>query len=543
MNENGTKKREWVKNAAIIFLVILLLLTFFSNSIMNYSLPEVAAQYIQSGSITARIRGTGVVESGDPYNVQIKETRKVDSVEVRVGDTVGIGDVLCNLSGKESQELEAARASLEQAQQTFELALLTGDLSTNVMISAGSTLSMETYRDQIIDAKNAALAAEKEVETWQRRADTYSALLSGTLTVSSDTSAEVKEYNDARKELEDAQRVLSDARYWLDALDRQIQQERNTIEYGGLTVSGNDTASQQVINAQAALLNLIPQQLQASQAVAGAQSAVNSAQSRFDQAERIILQQQADVQATLTQKQTQLAERSERLTTLTSDIGAALNLGNLYDNIVDAQALVNELTENAIGSVVTAPIAGTITSVNVTSGLDTPGDGILFTMQPEGKGYTLSFTVTNEQARNVSVGDVAELVNSWRYDDVVVTLTSIKPDQMNPGQNKQLTFSVTGTSVVAGQSLSLSVGQRSSNYDMIVPNSAIREDNNGKFVLIVESRSTPIGTRYTATRVDVEVIASDDTQSAISGGLYGYEFVITTSTKPVQAGDLVRLAD
>ena len=37
MNENeGRKRREWIKNAAIIFLVIMLVLTFFSNTIMNY---------------------------------------------------------------------------------------------------------------------------------------------------------------------------------------------------------------------------------------------------------------------------------------------------------------------------------------------------------------------------------------------------------------------------------------------------------------------------------------------------------------------------
>ena len=33
------------------------------------------------------------------------------------------------------------------------------------------------------------------------------------------------------------------------------------------------------------------------------------------------------------------------------------------------------------------------------------------------------------------------------------------------------------------------------------------------------------------------------TQSAVSGALYGYEFVITTSTQPVEAGKLVRLAN
>lgn len=47
MNENGGKKRrEWVKNAAIIFLSVMLVLTFFSNTFMNYSLPELSLIHI-----------------------------------------------------------------------------------------------------------------------------------------------------------------------------------------------------------------------------------------------------------------------------------------------------------------------------------------------------------------------------------------------------------------------------------------------------------------------------------------------------------------
>ena len=37
-------KKDWVKNTAIVFLTIMLVLTFFSNTIMNYSLPQVATQ-------------------------------------------------------------------------------------------------------------------------------------------------------------------------------------------------------------------------------------------------------------------------------------------------------------------------------------------------------------------------------------------------------------------------------------------------------------------------------------------------------------------
>ena len=105
MNENGGKKRrEWVKNAAIIFLSVMLVLTFFSNTFMNYSLPEVAAQYVQSGTITAKIRGTGTVESGDPYNVKIAETRTISSVLVKTGDKVEKGAPLLLLEDKESKE-------------------------------------------------------------------------------------------------------------------------------------------------------------------------------------------------------------------------------------------------------------------------------------------------------------------------------------------------------------------------------------------------------------------------------------------------------
>ena len=39
MEETKPKNRAWVKDAAIVFLVVLLVLTFFSNTIMNHSLP------------------------------------------------------------------------------------------------------------------------------------------------------------------------------------------------------------------------------------------------------------------------------------------------------------------------------------------------------------------------------------------------------------------------------------------------------------------------------------------------------------------------
>ena len=78
---------------------------------------------------------------------------------------------------------------------------------------------------------------------------------------------------------------------------------------------------------------------------------------------------------------------------------------------------------------------------------------------------------------------------------------------------------------------------------MVVPNSAIKTGNTGKFVLVVKSKSSPLGNRYIASNVEVSVLASDDNYTAISAALDGDEYVITTSSKQVKAGEQVRLAN
>ena len=75
-----------------------------------------------------------------------------------------------------------------------------------------------------------------------------------------------------------------------------------------------------------------------------------------------------------------------------------------------------------------------------------------------------------------------------------------------------------------------------------MPKSALREDANGNFVLIITSRNTPLGNRYIANRVDVEVLAEDDTSAAVSG-LSANDYVITTSSKPLDAGTQVRMVE
>lgn len=541
MNENGTKRREWVKNAAIVFLTVMLLLTFFSNTIMNYSLPEVAAQYVESGTITAKIRGTGIIESSDPFKVMVKESRKVMSVAVHEGDVVQKGDVLLYLEESESEELKAAREVLDTAVEAYEAKLLSAEVTANVLNNANSNIPTMTYRQQITNMQNAVEAAQKEVDRLKEEYNDYATQIATTPANNADIEEEQDAYDDAKTAKENADFALTAAQNNYDAIEAQLEYE-NSVSSGDASKVNQlqqklNAAKLAVNNAQASANNAALEFLKA-------ETALNNKKAQGDTANAVtsLQVQQATVQANLNEAERKLAAEQEKLTELISNVNQTLGLENAYEDITKAQEEVDKQLETSANATVVAEVGGTIDQINVIAGETTDAATPVVVLQPEGKGYTLSFSVTNDQAKRLSVGDRADIVNSWRYDDVDVTLASIKPDKTEPGQKKMLTFDVAGE-VVAGQTLSLSVGQKSANYDLIVPNSAIREDNNGKFILIVESKPGPLNNRYIATRVDVEVIASDDTQSAISAALYGYEFVITTSTQPVEAGKQVRLAD
>ena len=573
MNENGTKRREWVKNAAIVFLTVLLILTFFSNTIMNYSLPEVAAQYIQPGSITTKIRGTGTIDSDDPYNVEINETRKIESVLVRVGDLVQKGDAMFILADKESEELKAAEDALAAARLAFEKSILSGNVSNTVAnnVQSGKTSSLAAYQAKIA-------AADAEIEKWQKNIDEIELAISQLTALQAQLSVSKPNTADAERKLNAAQAAYNADPVQI-ALVKVAEWEADKAEYEQVIdeynkkiivdwekdVSGNDTIPVYSVSEKeyvTAVNNLATyEKLIAAQknGILMDQSAIDAnkkladelviAQQEYDNALNAISNSQSSVTVQMENWRLELSDKTKKLqdantarSQLLLDIATELDLGSKKDEIEELEEKVKELKQAAAEAVIEAPISGTVASISLTAGQTTNPATPIATLQPEGSGFTMSFSVSTEQAKRLNPGMQAELVNAWRYDDVTVVLKRITPDPSNPSQQKILNFDVTG-SVMAGQSLSVAVGDRSANYDMIVPNSAVREDNNGKFILIVETQSSPLGNRYRAVRMDVEVLASDDTQSAISGALEGWEFVITTSNKPVEAGQLVRLPD
>ena len=630
MNENeGKKRREWVKNAAIIFLTIMLILTFFSNTIMNYSLPEVATQYVQNGTITAKVRGTGNVEATDPYSVMVKDTRVISSVAVKQGDTVEKDQVLYYLEDKESDELKQAEQELADLELAYMKGLFGGTVSPEVInkVASGNTDSFSSYKAMVTDMQTRLQAAEDRVNECQKAVESIT--LENTISsnnkensTSADELAEAQANADLTSEtasfeeyksrkLADLDSEIKEVQYQIDDLKLLIsnaqaaagsgssgadpnpssspstapaapsgsetlfEQQRNLVVEKISVINGlggaiaNDktqpgwpwedavknwynslpwTTSDEEIqkkyeaaygeyrtavdsmnataetlkeygsnNSQQGRLEGLENELRRLQQTRDEISAitvnssegVQDAKNRLEQAQRNIREitsankqasaaaanRLANAEAALKNAQAVYELLKTEQTELAANINAELDLSKATKDITNKKAEIEKLKENSTGATINAPVAGTVTNLAYAAGETTKPEEAAAVIQVEGKGYTMSISVTNEQAKKVQVGDNAELQNAWYYDDVQVVLSSIKPDPDNPAQKKLLMFNVTGESVQAGQALSVSVGQRSSEYEFVVPNSAVREDNNGKFILILESRSGPLNNR------------------------------------------------
>ncbi|MBR6477200.1 MAG: hypothetical protein IKS85_02015 [Lachnospiraceae bacterium] len=586
MNEKSSKRREWVKSAAIVFLSILLLLTFFSQTILNHSLPEVATKTIQSGTITSKIRGNGDVESGDPYTVEVPANyvgRKVTSIAFRNGDKVEKGDLLITLADGEGTELQDARDALKTAedalktaQEAYDSAILNAGITNSDINTANSNITAASYRKMITELQNALQTAKDAVVPIQTAVDQLDQAIA-------DCNTQLS-YEEQKKELAaakvataqtaqtQAQAVVDNAQAALDEAKAAV--EAINAESAALEASyAEDPDSHEDIEAERAAI--AERLAQAQKAVEEKQKALDDANAKLDKANADLataIREQEELEASqvtvnvsrlkaeyelskynyekqLTAAKAEVDRIQEQLNDLISKIGDVTNLQSLQDRIDEARTEVNEkkkkvdeLAKENGGTEIRSEISGTITSINVTSGKEIETRDVMV-LQPEGQEFFLSFSVPNDQAKMVSVGDKASLVNSWYYyGDMDITLKSIKPNKQNPSKEKMLTFVLEGD-VTVGQNLNLSVGSRSQNYDCIVPNSALRNDTNGDYILIVESKSSPLGNRYIATRVDVTVLASDDTQSAVRGALTGWEYVITTASAPIEAGSQVRMTD
>lgn len=624
MAEQKVKKREWVKTAAIIFLSVMLVLTFASNTFMNYTLPEVAVQYVQAGPINAKIRGTGTVAANESYEVKSTQSREVLSVPVKVGDKIEVGDTLVIYSDAESTQLKEVEAALDQLIFDYQNALLDAsnitdreekraiELAQKALDKAKAERASNTVTaQQLADAKAALKKAEANVDAQQDKVNELQKQFDK-LSEGNDNSWEISvkeaELGEARKYLDTMKKLSYKTGYedltnwaknWMtidggkagnlenyktalaqslilcinnngtladeppelkttrpedikyeplvikgivDAYNAVYAQEQKIkvleAELNSLYVShGGGSWNYETVKKQLKDANTKLKELQALQKDADAVlTELEAKKKNFDASDAAVDAAQTDLENKL------YALEEKHLTNSKQQQKDELLFSDKRKKIDQKKAELNELKAGGTGASVESKVNGIITAINITAGNVAEADKSLMTIEVPDMGYSLSIPVTVEQSKRVSRGDTAE-INYYYGSNLTATLVDIKTDPQNPTSSKLLSFKIQGE-VESGAQLSLSIGERGQNYEALVPNSAVRSDNNGQFVLAVIVKESPLSNRYIAQRIDVKVLATDDANSAVSSALVpNSDFVITTSTKPIEPGMQVRLVD
>lgn len=617
MTEQRVKNRGWVKNVAIIFLAVMLVLTFFSNTIMNASLPEAAVQYVQSGSITTQIRGTGTITAKEVYEVKTTTSRKVQSVLVTKEQEVKVGDVLLILAAGEGTETDELKTQLETAKYSYQQKLIN-------MSGGGSEVTRAQEKLQEAIAARDAIAVNitaEDIELAKVRYETAKERYQQLTYELEDAGGYVEGgKGDTLKELSDAVNAAQleydsncirykNEKYYIEDIlaseaarqlykDKQACAEAIADVFAASTGSLNDyfetyadsTFAERkalglefyIFDGNASYITNLPSQAlaeiakgynairEARDALTKAQDAYNKAVESMQPQNEALNKQVTEAKREMDALEAEYKELSDKKTAYdtakdnviscenalqtllkTSQLDN-LELSKMANEIAKLEAKLEELSGgekdaegNVTGGQIVSEVNGVVKEINVTAGNNTDPATAVMTIEVPDRGYTVSMNVTNEQAQKVTIGDTAEISTGyWGSSGLSGKLVGIR-NNTSAGQSggKQLVFDVTGSDITSGTQVSVSIGQRSQNYDTIVPNSALRSDSNGSFVLVIVAKSSPLGNRFVATRVDVTELAKDDVNTAVSGGLSAYDMVLTTATKPVEDGMLVRLPD
>ncbi len=576
--EQKPNKKAILKNILIVFIIVMIVLTFFSNTIMNASLPEVSASYVKDGTITERVRGSGVAQSNSSYKVTLGEAREISEIKIKAGDTVKEGDVLFTLKPK-ADKTDENELSYQTAYFTALNDFAVGGNTSEAkpkLEKAKQQMKEEIYKAKGIDDKSSISTKTAAFNVWSAQLETQITNISSEkydgLPTARKTALEnaKKAAEDATKAVEDAQKALEEANEKLESpsktIEKSIEEQQKAV----------DEAYKAYCDAADAVNNYVPpanppaqtdlgedgeeipggmgeadqsKELaqayeQAGQTYNAAVETLNGLNNSLNEAYNIesqINNAKSDLEIKTNNSKDKTEAYSKKQEEITHDITVDKDVvALLIADLTKEQSKADDKTSQIIGDEVIAKYSGVVSVVNVSVGDTTSEDMELANIVLSEKGYKVSVSVTKAQAKKVKIGDKAEVVND---SGATATLESIKANKEGGADSRLLVFLVSGEEIEDGVTVNISMECSSAKFDYIVPKSAVMEDSNGKFVLEITSQSTPLGNRYYATKREVKVIVTDDTSAAVSGDISKDSYVITAAEKDVEAGSQVRLHD
>ena len=563
-------RRKTIIRIMVAFVAGLALLTFFSNTIMNLTIPKVMGEYATRGNLAYTNTATGTIKVENETKVIGVEGRTIDKIMVSSYDTVNEGDVIATLKPVENtddlKELEAQLLTLQREKEYAERAPSSNSLTTYEQ-------AVDTAQDTLSEAQEALTAAQNKQATIDSADATIldqTAQLAEYQSALDYATAEKAGYEDQIKDIDDSIKPLADQITVYQSYGYQITIEEDTGYYRftdpdtGLTESDpigttpvtdgekiRDLCYQinQYLDAKAP----IQSDLDAAQSVidsnsasiAACQLAITNAETAKEAAEA--LPSVSDAQKLVDTAQTGLSTAQQSLSD--AQVNAGIEADKAQDAADDRDKSIEEL-ETKIAELeakneqteIKAPASGYIYNISIEEGsVMEKNQTIAYVIPVDDRQCTATFTFPSDVASRLSIGD--EMDVTMGYVDSC-TIINIKPDPDNPREYKQVKCAINDAYAFPGESITVRADKSNKDYECVIPSSAVNKDNSGYFVYQIVGSSSPLGDKYTVKRVDVTVQDDDGTYAAISGEKLDKDaMIVVRSEKPLEDGERVRLED
>lgn len=547
--------KKWI----VVFLAAMLGLTVVSRFLDTIIVPQVTVDHPERGVLQYQVKGTAVLEAAELLSVPVLADISIRSVIAGAGQTVSGEtplfayqlDELERLCVRQERELEQQKIALESEllsaqplpkMSAEELALQEVARAEGKLARAREKLGKaeqeyqeqmevltkeyeedlkKNFEDLVKEREKAYEAAEQEYELacLNKRLETQTASMEYDEAVNhlddlEDEGASDAELRTARSEVEKAgQNKEAVVQKWQFQVEKAEQEMEDAYDYWQALYDDEEDVGrtlqkefEQKLKAEKAELETAQEQLTDSS------DAYQEALTALDNARKNDSYDQQGIEREL-----ELSELKRRSMELDIEAGEQ-----------ELEKLKSLIAQNGV---VYAPYSGLLTKIEFhdDSGLVQIGSG----------GILFKAEIDSDQAGSLNMDSTLSLTKDGRNLDIPATLRSLETDQEK--DLVRLTADLGKTDLLPGTGIGFVCETKSPVYNLTIPVDALRRDNQGSYVLLVQERNTILGKELIAVRINVTVLAKTREKAAIEGGVTAEDRIVAGSSKQIEDGSRIRV--
>ena len=513
-------KKFLIKSGALL-ISILVILTLFSNTIYSINLPDVTLDYPHDGIITNKASGEGTIEFSESEALYATDGGSVELL-VKVGDAVMVG---CPLYSIEA-DTESLRQSLDTTIKAIaEIAVNISKTQSDIDYYSNLLLDLDyPHQDTDIKINSEILGYEREIETLSQSLRSYKNQDSD-MPISMEIIGYEQEIESLSVELEHETDVL--------------QKMQILYDFGGISnsefivqqnkVNGIKTHIDQVLNKKE---NYILRQIDETK---------NQIVQITKERENAVLLQKQNIKNSTEAAQKDYKSKAQDLNKTINDLSFQLQSQMLQKQMQEETTdNLNKQIANGGKQTIQADKNGIVIAIGADMDKTNYINKNSLVMKLGLSDSPLQATAAfRDNVDFMNAGDTVTVnIKARQQYNLQGTLDKII---FEDGSLKATILFSAVDCVNGGEKAEVSLVKTSDIYKNILPNSAIRQDSDGFFILYTEQVKGRFGYEYYAKRAMINILAQDTVNTAFNMVSDDRLSVIVNSDKPVSENDRLRI--